>query len=363
MGYKIQVEQLCETPLEAFDKLVCTDMKQPALCNDDEVLVEVRASGIAWVDVMMMCGVYQHRPQLPYTPGMEYSGVVIDVGDRARETFKIGDRVLSDGFAVGPRSGGAHQKYGGFASYAVAPQDALIHIPPQLSFAQACNLLGNYETAHHALIHCASLKAGDSVLINGATGATGLAAVHLAKIVGATVIATGRNAEKLSIVKQQGADFTLTLQPNNGGRYDFKSQVRACLGGKGVDVVYDGVGGELIEPSLRALAFGGRYIVVGWASTPLVAKRQKGPKSNMIPSNLVLMKGLKVIGSPAVISAQKNLELRCKRHEDLFGWIKEGKLTPYCHQIFPASDAKQALLAKWNSEIVGGCALNWSEGV
>ncbi len=357
MGSKHVVQQIYDTPLNAIEKVACLPMEMPSVSARDEVLVEIRAASISWVDVMMMCGVYQHRPQLPYTPGMEYSGVVVDAGSHALQTFKIGDRVLSDGFAVGPRSSSAYQHYGGFASYAVAPASALMHIPPQLGFAQACNLLGNYETAYHALVHCADLKAGDSILINGATGATGLAAVHLAKIIGATVIVTGRSAEKLSVVKEQGADFALILDQDAQGEYAFKNRVRACLGGRGADVVYDGVGGGVIEHSLRSLRFGGTYVVVGWASTPFVSKKKQGPKSNQIPSNLVLMKGLKVIGSPAVISAQKQPHLRAKRHEDLFRWIEEGKLVPYCHRVYSSTQVKEAFEAKWSGQIVGGVAV------
>ena len=361
MGFKHQVQQICDTPSEAIERLVRVPMERPSILQADEVLVEIRAAGLSWVDMMMMCGVYQHRPQLPYTPGMEYSGVVVDAGSRALQIFSIGDRVLSDGFAVGPRSSSAHQHYGGFASCAVAPASALMPLPPQLSFAQGCNLLGNYETAHHALVHCAELKAGDTVLINGATGATGLAAVHLAKILGATVIATGRSAEKLSVVRDQGADFVLKLERDEEGGYRFKNQVRSCLGGRGVDAVYDGVGGGVIEHSLRSLRFGGTYVVVGWASTPFVSKKKEGPKTNQIPSNLVLMKGLKVMGSPAVISAQKLPHLRAKRHEDLFRWIKDGKLLPHCHRVYASSQLKEALLAKWNGAIVGGVAIQMSE--
>ena len=307
----------------------------------------------------MMCGVYQHKPLLPYTPGLEYSGIVQAVGAEAESSFSIGDRVLIDGFYVGPRSSGAYQKYGGFASFAVAPHAALRAVPAHFDFQQACNFIGNYETAYHALIHCGGLQAGEVVLIHGASGATGLAAVHLAKLVGATVIATGRSSEKLSVVKEQGADFTLSLEQGADGRYSFKDQVRACLGGKGVDLVYDGVGGGLIEHSLRSLRFGGTYLVVGWASTPFISKRQSGPRSNQIPSNLVLMKGLKVVGSPAVIGAQKEPWVRKKRIEDLHRWVDEGRITPYCHRTYTANNIKTALLDKWNGKIVGGAAISF----
>ncbi len=363
MGFQMQVQGISDDPLTAIERLVRVPMKKPSIVQEQDVLIEIRTASISWVDIMMMCGVYQHKPNLPYTAGLEYSGVVVGLGKEAETSFSVGDRVFIDGFYVGPRSSGAYQKYGGFASYAVAPASAVHPMPPSFGFEEACNFVGNYETAYHALVHCGSVKSGDVVLINGASGATGLAAVHIAKAVGATVIATGRNPEKLALVKEQGADFVLALERNADQSFSFKDQVRALNGGRGVDMVYDGVGGAVIEHSLRSLRFGGKYLVVGWASTPFVSTRKSGPKTNQIPSNLVLMKGLQVLGSPAVISAQKQPHIREKRQRDLKQWVAEGKLRPFCHKIYLAKDIKEALMAKWNGEIVGGVAIdfeNWS---
>ena len=204
-GIKAQISEFAETPMEGVDRfLSLVEQEKPSIedLNANDVLIEVKSSAIGWVDLMMTSGQYQHQPPLPYTPGLEYCGVVIWKGNNVLDDeVKIGDNVLVDGFTSGPRSPGKHQKYGGFATYAVAPKTAIIEIPDRLNFDQACNLLGSYETAYYCLVTSGKLKAGETVLIHGASGATGMAAVHIAKLIGATVIATGRTEEKLAIVK------------------------------------------------------------------------------------------------------------------------------------------------------------------
>ena len=157
---------------------------------------------MAWVDLLMTSGQYQHMPAPPYTPGMEYSGVVLATGSAVDpKRCAEGDRVLVDAMRVGPRSGGEYQRAGGFANYAVVPQQAVLRIPGKLSFDQAAILLQAYETAYHCLIARAQLKAGETILIAGATGLTGLASVQVAKLLGATVIAIGRSDEKLAVAR------------------------------------------------------------------------------------------------------------------------------------------------------------------
>jgi NADPH2:quinone reductase len=264
---------------------------------------------------------------------------------------------------TGPRSPGDYQRYGGFAHFAVAPAVAVRKIPEGLSFDQACNLLGSYETAYHCLVKCGQLNAGETVLIHGATGATGLAAVHIAKLLGATVIATGRSDEKLAVVKQQGADHVLncrTEEPGGGVRR-FRDEVKALTDGRGVDVVYDGVGGDISLESLRCVKFGARFLIVGWASTPFVAKGkgQRGaPNANMLPTNLIMMKGLQVLGCPTVISTQFDPAIRPERLKAILEWVEEGKIKPYVSHRYPLKDVKQALRAKWRGDVIGGCVLH-----
>ena len=242
--------------------------------------------------------------------------------------------MLVDGFLAGPRSLGAYQAWGGFASYAVAPAAAVRPIPGGLSFDQACNLLGNYETAYHCLIARGQLKAGETVLILGASGATGLAAVQIAKLVGAKVIATGRSEAKLALVRAHGADHVIVTQG------EFKDQVKALTGGRGVDVVYDGVGGATSAEALRATAFGARFLIVGWASTPLVAKGKGGrgaPNVNQLPTNLIIMKSLDVLGCPTVIATLRDPAIRAPRLKQIVEWAEQGKIRPHVSHRFPLS--------------------------
>ncbi len=349
-GKRVVIRELGETPLDAIEHFaVLEDQPMPAP-GAHEVVVEVASAAVGWVDLIMTSGQYQHPPKPPYTPGLEYAGTIIS-GESA---FPIGTRVMVDPLLAGPRSLGSYQASGGFATYAVVPAAAVHRIPGTLSFDQACNLLGNYETAYHCLIHRGRLQAGETVLIHGAAGSTGLAAVHLAKLLGARVIATGRSPAKLDVVRAQGADHVV---PSTG----FKDQVKELTGGQGVDVVYDGVGGDISVESLRCVKFGARFLIVGWASTPFVAKGkgQRGaPNANQLPTNLIMMKGLDVLGCPAVISAVNDPSLRATRLAQILAWAEQGKLSPHVSHQFALADFKQAMLAKWNGEVIGGCVLH-----
>ncbi len=365
-GKKAQISEFAETPLEGVDhilKIVEQQRPDTKSLGDKDVLIAIKSAAIGWVDLLMTSGQYQHQPPLPYTPGLEYCGEVLWKGSAVEtNAIKIGDKVLIDGFISGPRSPGKYQQYGGFATYAVAPMEAIIPIPNRLSYDQACNLLGSYETAYHCLITCGQLQAGETVLIHGASGATGLAAVHLAKLLGATVIATGRSDEKLTVVKGQGADFVVNSKathPEEKVRR-FRDDIKALTNGKGVDVVYDGVGGAISEESLRCVKFGARFLIVGWAATPFVARgkgKRGAPNVNRLPTNLIMMKGLKVLGCPSVIAAQHDPSIRTKRVQDILQWVEEGKITPFVSHVFPLSNIKDAMKAKWNGQIIGGGAV------
>lgn len=358
LGHRVVVEEFAENPVEGVEnnvQIIEQPLPDTSTLAHEDVIVQVKSASLGWVDLLMTSGQYQHMPPLPYSPGLEYSGEVIWTGGSVTQ-HKIGDRVLVDGFQAGPRSPGNYQQYGGFASYAVAPQQALLAMPEGFSFDQACNLLGSYETAYYCLLTCGQLLAGETVLIHGASGATGLAAVHIAKMMGATVIATGRNDDKLALVKEQGADHVINCKDEP----KFRQKVKDLTAGKGVDVVYDAVGGAISLESLRCVKFGARFLIVGWASTPFVAKgkgQREAPNANMLPTNLIMMKGLRVMGCPTVISSQQDPTLRPARIKQLMEWVAEGKIQPYVSHVFPLTDVKKALLAKWNGEILGGCVL------
>lgn len=207
------------------------------------------------------------------------------------------------------------------------------------------------------------LRAGETVLVLGASGSTGLAAVQVAKLLGATVIAAGRSDSKLAAVKDQGADFVINCRSSGSepGVRPIRDEVKALTGGRGVDVVYDGVGGDLSLESLRCVAFGARFLVVGWAATPFVAKGKGlrgAPNANVLPTNLILMKGLDVLGCPTVISTLQDPSLRPPRLAQILQWAEAGRIKPHVSHVFPLSDFKEAMRAKWNGEVIGGCVLH-----
>ena len=369
-GQRVVVGALAETPLEAIEKNMTLEPMappDPATLRPEDVIVAVKSASVGWVDLLMTSGQYQHLPKPPYCPGLEYAGEIVWKGAAVADTIEVGDAVLVDGFLAGPRSLGAYQAYGGFASYAVAPAEAIHPLPGGLSFDQACNLLGNYETAYHCLVTRGRLgqsgKKGETVLVHGAAGSTGLAAVHLAKLLGATVIATGRSDAKLAVVKAEGADHVINCKRPDGGPgiRPFRDEVKGLTGGRGVDVVYDGVGGEISLESLRCVAFGARFLIVGWAATPFVARGmgQRGaPNANVLPTNLIMMKGLDVLGCPTVISTVNDPSLRPPRLRAILAWAETGKIRPYVSHAFPLAEFREAMRAKWNGEVIGGCVLH-----
>ena len=363
-GQRVVVAEFGETPLDAIAQHTSLEVMpapDPATLDPRDVVIAIRSASVGWVDLLMTSGQYQHMPKPPYCPGLEYAGVVAWKGAQVGDALALGDAVLVDGFLAGPRSLGNYQRYGGFASYAVAPVEAALRIPGGLSFDQACNLLGNYETAYHCLVTRGALQRGETVLIHGASGATGLAAVHIAKLLGATVIATGRSQQKLDAVLREGADHGVLATDAEGGIRRFSEDVKALTAGKGVDVVYDCVGGDISLESLRAVRFGARFLIVGWASTPFVArgKGQRGaPNANVLPTNLIMMKSLDVLGCPTAISTAQDPRTCAPRLAQILAWAGEGKLRPHVSHVFPLSEFREAMRAKWNGEVTGGCVLH-----
>ena len=363
VGRRARVVEFAENPEQGIRNCVKVEDQVPpdvATLGPRDVLVGIRSSAVSWVDVLMTSGQYQHIPSLPYTPGLEYSGEVLWAGTEASQ-FEPGAEVYVGCFSTGPRSSGPYQAYGGFASYAVAPVDAVALKPANFSFDQACNFAGNFETAYHCVVDCAALKSGETILIHGASGATGLAAVQIAKILGAKVIATGRSEAKLKEVKEHGADHTIVLSRDSDGQLvRFRDQVKELTGGKGADVVYDGVGGDISLESLRCVKFGARFLIVGWASTPMVAKGKGGrgaPNANQLPTNLIMMKGLKVLGCPMVISTQNDPSIRPPRVAQLKAWAEAELIKPSVSHSFDLESASDALMARWQGDVTGGCAV------
>ncbi len=363
-GRRVVVHELGENPLDAIEHHMRVEPMAPpdvTKLAPNDVLVAVKSAAVGWVDLLMTSGQYQHLPKPPYCPGLEYAGVVAWKGEAVGDRVAIGDPILVDGFLAGPRSLGGYQAYGGFATYAVAPAEAVHRVPGRLTLDQASSLLGSYETAYHCLITRGRLAAGETVLIHGASGATGLAAVHVAKLVGATVIATGRSEAKLAVVKREGADHVVSTKGEDGGLRSFRNDVKELTNGRGVDVVYDGVGGDISLESLRCVRFGARFLVVGWASTPFVAEgkgKRGAPNANALPTNLIMMKGLDVLGCPTVISTVNDPSLRPPRLGQILAWAEAGRLVPHVSHTFPLDDFRAAMRAKWSGEVIGGCVLH-----
>ncbi|HPU54264.1 MAG TPA: zinc-binding dehydrogenase, partial [Burkholderiaceae bacterium] len=333
-----------------------------------DIVVEVESANVSYIDLLMLTGQYHHRPPLPYTPGLEYAGTVRWVGADVPSTApQPGDRVMSDYLLTGPRSAGRHQTWGGWASYAVAPHAALLRVPEGLGADEACNLLLNVETAHFAFVTRAHLQRGETVLITGATGAAGLAAIRVAKLLGAgRVIATGRGAARLEAATRQGADHVIDLlglapgDPNG-----LRERVREATDGRGADVLFDTVGGEWLMDAVRSLAFMGRMVVIGWAANTGVASpggRGGSLAPDQLPTNLIQIKGLTVLGSPMVIAGQRDPSARAPRLAAIQHWMREGLLRPVVGRRFPLSSLREAMSARLGGNVIGGCVVHPGAG-
>ena len=259
--------------------VVCDRLGDPSVLKIEErpipepgptdIVIKVGAAAVNFPDVLTVSGDYQHKPELPFIPGMEGAGIVHAVGT-GRDDWKIGDRAI---FGIRP---------GAFAEYVtVSRRNHLLRLPEGWTFAEGAGFRVAATTAYHSLVHRAALRKGEVALIHGASGGVGLAAVQLAKHLGARVIATGGDDRRLAIVKQNGADDVVNYRTA-----DFVAAVKELTGGKGADVIYDPVGGEVLEKSMRAAAYGARLLVVGFTSG--------GPSRLM--SNHVLIKGLTDMG-------------------------------------------------------------------
>jgi len=279
-----------------------------------EIVIAVKAAGVNFPDVLITQGKYQFKPPPPFIPGGEVAGEVIEIGAGVT-SFAVGDRVA------------ATMLFGGYAEKIAVPVDAAIKLPVSISFEIGAATLLTYLTTAHALIDRAKLQPGDSLLVLGASGGVGTAAVEMGKCLGARVIAAASSKEKLEYCRVHGADETIDYSTE-----DLKERAKALSGG-GVDVVYDPVGGAHTEAAVRALAWEGRLLVVGFAAGPI-------PK---IPTNLVLLKSCQIVGVFWGAFAARWPEKNRAHAERVLAWIDEGKLRPHVDAVFPFSRAAEAL--------------------
>ena len=280
-----------------------------------QVRIDVRAAGVNFPDILQTRGQYQFKPAPPFSPGGEAAGVVGAIGDGVT-SVKVGDRVA------------ATMIYGAYAEQVVVPEPAVVKLPDNVSFEVGAATLLTYATTYHALVDRAALAKGNTLLVLGAAGGVGIAAVELGALLGARVIAAASSADKLAFCRAHGATETIDYS-----KEDLKDRIKAIAGGAGVDVVYDPVGGPLAEQALRGTGWAGRYLVVGFASGEI-------PK---IPLNLVLLKGCQIVGVFWGSFAMREPAKNRAHAEQIFAWISEGKLAPAIDAALPFAEAAEAL--------------------
>ena len=290
-----------------------------------EVLVNVKACGINFPDTLIIQGLYQFKPELPFTPGSDVAGVVKAIGEDIKH-LNIGDEVF--GFVA----------HGAMAEEVLIPGNACFPKPTQMDFPIAASFMMGYGTSFHALNDRAKLQKGETLLVLGASGGVGLAAVELGKLMGAHVIAAASSDEKLELCRHYGADETI-----NYSTEDLKSTIKALTNNKGVDVIYDPVGGDYAETAFRGMAWNGRYLVVGFASGHI-------PK---LPLNLPLLKGASVVGVFWGGFAMGQPKENMQNTMTLIQWYAEGKLKPHIDKIYELKDAPKALEAMMQRKVKG----------
>lgn len=279
-----------------------------------QVLIKVAACGVGYVDALVALGRYQVKPPLPHTPGKEIGGVVEAVGSGV-DSLKAGDRVMAS-------------VQGGFAEYALAAATETMKIPARMTFAQAAGFRVNYLTALHGLKDRGALAAGERLLVLGAAGGVGMAAIQVGKAMGAEVIAAASSEEKRAFALAQGADQAIDTTPDG-----WRDRLKAACGGTGPDIVFDPVCGPLFEPAFRSLAWRGRHLVVGFVGGPIPALR----------ANLTLMKGAALVG----VDVRQFALFEAKKAEahvaELLAWVADGRLSPAIGRSFAFDDFAPAL--------------------
>ena len=315
------------------ERLVVEDVPSPTP-GPGQVVLAVRACGVNFPDVLLIQNKYQFKPPLPFAPGGEVAGVVTALGDGVRNV-RVGERVIGS------------TGWGGFAEEVALDAARVIPIPDAMDFVTASAFLLTYGTSHHALRDRAALQPGETLLVLGAAGGVGLAAVELGKVMGARVIAAASTPEKLAVCRAHGADEVIDYT-----REDLKERTKSLTGGEGADVIYDPVGGAYAEAALRATAWKGRFLVIGFAAGDI-------PR---IPLNLVLLKGCQIVGVfwgafTAREPARNEANVR-----ELMTWYGEGKIAPHVSATYPLERAAEALNAMAERRVMGKVVLVPSGG-
>ncbi|MEM7256605.1 MAG: NADPH:quinone oxidoreductase family protein [Pseudomonadota bacterium] len=293
--------------------------------TDNQILIKVRTAGVNFPDGLLVQGAYQVKPPLPFVPGMECSGDVIAVGKNCKQR-RVGDRVMC-----------SSPGYGAYAEQLAIDERNTIALPNNVPYEDAANLLVAHGTAHHALQQRANLQADETLVVLGAAGGTGLAAVQIGKAMGARVIAAASSDEKLQLAADNGADILINYSNAN-----IKDSIKQHTGGA-ANVIYDPVGGELFDASIRAMARNGRYLVIGFASGVI-------PK---LPVNLALVKEFSLVGVFWGTFVQKEPQAFGANMETLFQWYNDGKINVSTDKTFPLSQSVEALGTVMNRQVRG----------
>ena len=320
---------LCENPIGP-EALRWTELPTPQP-KPGEVRVAVRAASLNFPDLLIVQNKYQMKPPLPFVPGSEFSGVVEAVGD--------GVTHLAPGMAVASFGG-----IGGFGTEVCVNAQLAMPLPSGFAFDDAAAFLCTYGTTHHALIDRAQLRAGETVLVLGAAGGVGTAAIQIAKAAGARVIAAVSNDDKAALCKRLGADATINYAH---GVPEFREQIKATTDGKGPDVVYDPVGGDLAEPVFRSIAWRGRYLVIGFAGGSIPA----------LPLNLALLKGASIVGVFWGDFARREPRNNARALAELAGWYAAGKIKPVIEQRLALTDLPRAFELMASRQVRGKLVL------
>src|SRR5213083_1619212 len=306
------------------ETLVVEELPSPR-AGPGEAVVSVKAASVNFPDVLIIQNKYQFKPPLPFSPGSELAGVVKEVGDGVT-AFRPGDRVM------------AFTTYGAFAQEAKTEASRLLPLPDKMDFVTGAAFVLTYGTSDHALRDRAALKAGETLLVLGAAGGVGLAAIEIGKALGARVIACASSEEKLASCRDHGADATI-----NYATEDLREQIKALTEGQGVDVIYDPVGGAYSEPAFRSIAWRGRLLVVGFAAGEI-------PK---LPLNLALLKGASVVGVFWGDFARREPKAFAGSIAQLGLWFREGKLRPHVSKIYPLKELLAAYARMGSRQVQG----------
>jgi len=318
------------------ETLKLTEMEAPAP-SKKQVRIRIRAAGLNFPDTLIIKDMYQMKPPRPFAPGGEVAGEIEALGEGV-EGLEIGDRVL------------AMAGFGGFATHLCIDAARVMKIPDAMPYDEASCLVLTYGTSHHALKNRAEIKAGESLLILGAAGGVGAAAIELGKAAGARVIAAVSSEEKAQFCRDLGANETIIYardMDDRDAQKAFSAQIKEAAGGDGVDVVYDAVGGAYAEPAVRALAWKGRFLVVGFPAGI--------PK---IPLNLTLLKGCQIVGVFWGAHTLREPAMHAENMADLFRMYKDGQIKPRISARFPLEKAADALNLMMDRKVLGKVVLD-----